>query len=139
LRLSKNKPCFSSRLPPCVQMNAFKTRDAARHSPEVSLPSATFQMSRVSRVIRLWLQDAGSGMDNNLPRAEIDADSVEYRETVHHGPLLRPLCIDVDGCQGLLAIGGSDGCVKVYGKRGVERKLLAPSPRHVSRGPAFSS
>jgi hypothetical protein len=100
-----------------------------RSSQEPLFPKAAFDKFAVSRVIRLGLQEAGAG---NLPRAEIDADAVEYRETVHHGPLARPLCMDLDGCQGLLAIGGSDGCVKVYGKRGVERKLLAPSPRHVS-------
>jgi len=83
-------------------------------------------------------ESAGS-TSKALPPCEIGPDAVNYRETVHHGPVSSPLCMAVDPVQGLVAVGGEDGSIKVWGRRGVERKLKSRSPGGVSFAPTGSN
>jgi hypothetical protein len=45
----------------------------------------------------------------------------------------------VDPVQGLVAVGGEDGSIKIWGRRGVERKLKSRSPGGVSFAPTGSN
>jgi hypothetical protein len=62
----------------------------------------------------------------DLPDAELEGDSIFYRETAHHGLPAHGTACAYDGTQGLLAVGTKDGAAKLFGSRGVERLLTPP-------------